>query len=138
MNPSSDSLGIRLSVILCTRNSQDRILETLESLRQKKLEHWFANSESNRSWLALNMTTEAAAGFRAFHFGERGQREIDFVRLRRRLAEGARFDEKLIEEVLPPSAQRRADSRNDGSAGRPERDGGRPGEPLPDRKGVTS
>ncbi len=81
----------------CTR-------KTLESLRKKKLEHWYANSESNRSWLALNMNTEAAAGFPAFHYGDRREREIDFAQLRRLYAEGARFDDRLIERVLPPSA----------------------------------
>ena len=81
----------------CTR-------KTLESLRKKKLEHWYANSESNRSWLALNMNTEAAAGFPAFHYGDRGEREIDFILLRKRLAEGAVFDMDLVREVLPPSA----------------------------------
>jgi 6-oxo-cyclohex-1-ene-carbonyl-CoA hydrolase len=84
----------------CTR-------KTLESLRKKKLEHWLANSETNRSWLALNMTTEAAAGFAAFHYGDRGEREIDFVGLRLRLAEGRRFDDELVREVLPESARRR-------------------------------
>ena len=73
----------------CTR-------KTLESLRKKKLEHWLANSETNRSWLSLNMATEAAAGFPAFHYGERGEREIDFVALRRAVAEGARFDPELV------------------------------------------
>jgi 6-oxo-cyclohex-1-ene-carbonyl-CoA hydrolase len=84
----------------CTR-------KTIESLRKKKLEHWFQNAETSRSWLALNMNTEAAAGFAAFHYGDRSEREIDFVLLRRRLAEGAAFDEALIEEVLPPSARAR-------------------------------
>jgi 6-oxocyclohex-1-ene-carbonyl-CoA hydrolase len=79
--------------------------KTLESLRKKKLEHWYANSETNRSWLALNMNTEAAAGFPAFHFGDRHEREIDFIRLRQLYAEGARFDERLIEQVLPASAR---------------------------------
>jgi 6-oxo-cyclohex-1-ene-carbonyl-CoA hydrolase len=89
----------------CTR-------KTLESTRKKKLQHWYANSETSRSWLSLNMTTEAAAGFPAFHFGEKPDREIDFARLRRRIAEGARFDEELIEEVLPPVARnRRRESR---------------------------
>ncbi len=83
----------------CTR-------KTLESLRKKKLEHWYANSESNRSWLALNMNTEAAAGFPAFHYGDRNEREIDFVLMRQRLAEGARFDGALVAEVLLPSARR--------------------------------
>jgi len=79
--------------------------KTLESYRKKKLEHWFQNSETNRSWLALNMNTEALAGFSAFQYGEKSEREIDFALLRRRLAEGARFDHALVEEVLPPSAR---------------------------------
>jgi 6-oxocyclohex-1-ene-carbonyl-CoA hydrolase len=83
----------------CTR-------KTLESLRKKKLQHWQANSETNRSWLALNMNTEAAAGFPAFHFGDRSEREIDFVALRRGYAEGACFDDALVDSVLPPSARR--------------------------------
>ncbi|MBI4574793.1 MAG: 6-oxocyclohex-1-ene-1-carbonyl-CoA hydratase [Planctomycetes bacterium] len=87
----------------CTR-------KTLESLRKKKLAHWYANSETNRSWLALNMNTEAWAGFSAFAHGDRGEREIDFVGLRRRLAEGARFDAELVRSVLPPSARARLEA----------------------------
>jgi len=83
----------------------DCVRKTLESLRKKKLAHWNANSETNRSWLALNMATEAAAGFPAFHYGERGEREIDFVLLRRRLAEGHPFDARLVREVLPSAAR---------------------------------
>ena len=82
----------------CTR-------KTLESLRKKKLEHWQQNSETNRSWLALNMNTEAAAGFPAFHFGERGDREIDFLEMRRRIARGDRFDDALVDGVMPKSSQ---------------------------------
>jgi 6-oxo-cyclohex-1-ene-carbonyl-CoA hydrolase len=84
----------------------DCMRKTLESLRKKKLSQWFANSETNRSWLALNMNSEAAAGFPAFHFGEKPDREIDFALLRRRIAEGARFDAELIKEVLPPAARK--------------------------------
>ncbi len=87
----------------CTR-------KTLESLRKKKLAHWYANSETNRSWLALNMTTEAAAGFAAFHYGDKGAREIDFAALRRAVAEGRRFDPALVREVLPPAARTRLDA----------------------------
>ena len=82
----------------CTR-------KTLESVRKKKLQHWYQNAESNRSWLALNMNTEAASGFAAFHFGDRAEREIDFVALRQRLAAGERQDDALIEAVLKPSAR---------------------------------
>ncbi len=86
--------------------------KTLESQRKKKLEHWYKNSETNRSWLALNMNTEALAGFPAFQFGGRdatgrGEREIDFVALRRAIAEGRRFDRDLVEDVLPASARGR-------------------------------
>ena len=88
----------------CTR-------KTLESLRKKKLAHWQMNSETNRSWLSLNMNTEAAAGFPAFHFGDRGDREIDFVRYRQLVAEGARADEALIAQVLPASAKSGGEGR---------------------------
>jgi 6-oxo-cyclohex-1-ene-carbonyl-CoA hydrolase len=88
----------------CTR-------KTLESFRKKKLAHWQQNSETNRSWLSLNMNTEAYAGFNAFQHGERGEREIDFLQLRRRLAEGARFDADLVLEVLPASARAEVRSR---------------------------
>ncbi len=92
----------------CTRKS-------LESLRKKKLEHWQQNSETSRSWLSLNMNTEASAGFAAFHFGDRSEREIDFIAFRKAMAEGARFDAKLVSEVLSPSARERwAAYRNEG------------------------
>jgi 6-oxo-cyclohex-1-ene-carbonyl-CoA hydrolase len=84
----------------CTR-------KTIESLRKKKLLHWQLNAETNRSWLALNMHTEAAIGFRAFHYADRKEREADFIALRRRLAEGARWSGELVREALPPSARAR-------------------------------
>ena len=76
------------------------LTKTIESVRKHKLEHWDRNRESNREWLALNMMTEARAGFRAFHEGSKTCREVDFLLLRRRLAEGAAWDDALIEEVL--------------------------------------
>ncbi len=85
--------------------------KTLESQRKKKLEHWYQNSETNRSWLGLNMATEALAGFPAFQFGARGEREIDFVKLRRAIAEGRPFDRDLVIEVLPESARDEARRR---------------------------
>lgn len=101
LDAACDRLATRLLYTFpdCTR-------KTIESLRKKKLEHWYANSETNRSWLSLNMNTEAAAGFPAFHFGDRGEREIDFVGYRRKLAEGARFDEALVDAILPASARK--------------------------------
>jgi 6-oxo-cyclohex-1-ene-carbonyl-CoA hydrolase len=89
---------------MCTRllyTMPDCLTKTLESMRKHKLEHWDRNRESNRAWLSLNMMTEANAGFRAFHYGDRNQREVDFVRLRQRLAEGATWGEELVEEIAP-------------------------------------
>jgi 6-oxocyclohex-1-ene-carbonyl-CoA hydrolase len=79
----------------------DCLTKTIESMRKHKLEHWDQNKESNRAWLSLNMMTEAKAGFRAFHYGTKQQREVDFIRLRRRLAEGAAWNEELIAEIAP-------------------------------------
>ncbi|MCP4500179.1 MAG: 6-oxocyclohex-1-ene-1-carbonyl-CoA hydratase [Deltaproteobacteria bacterium] len=82
----------------CTR-------KTLESFRKKKLAHWYQNSETSRSWLSLNMNTEAYAGFSAFHFStDKRDRQIDFIELRRQLSKGVRFDLDLIKKVLPESA----------------------------------
>src|SRR5262249_12031837 len=89
---------------LCSRllyTMPDCLTKTLESLRKHKLEHWDRNRESNRAWLALNMMTEANAGFRAFHYGTKNEREANFVLLRHRLAKGARWDEDLIHEIAP-------------------------------------
>jgi 6-oxo-cyclohex-1-ene-carbonyl-CoA hydrolase len=79
----------------------DCLTKTVESLRKHKLAHWDRNRETNRAWLGLNMMTEANAGFRAFHYGAKEQREADFVLLRRRLAEGARWSEDLVQEIAP-------------------------------------
>lgn len=78
------------------------LAKTLESVRKHKLEHWDQNRESNRAWLALNMMTEGRAGFRAFHEGTKERREVDFLELRRRLAEGEPWSEDLVESMLAP------------------------------------
>ena len=93
---------------VCTKllyTMPDCLIKTIESLRKHKLEHWDRNREGNRAWLSLNMMTEANAGFRAFHYGGKQQREVDFIRLRQRLAEGARWDEELIAEIAPWAAK---------------------------------
>ncbi len=76
--------------------------KTLESVRKHKLEHWDRNKESNRAWLGLNMMTEGRLGFRAFHEGARDRREVDFIALRRRLAEGEPWSDELTESLLAP------------------------------------
>ena len=79
----------------------DCLIKTIESLRKHKLEHWDRNRETNRAWLSLNMMTEANAGFRAFHYGTKEEREVDFIRLRQRLALGEKWSEELIQEIAP-------------------------------------
>jgi 6-oxo-cyclohex-1-ene-carbonyl-CoA hydrolase len=89
---------------LCTKllyTMPDCLTKTIESLRKHKLQHWDRNRETNRAWLSLNMTTEANAGFRAFAFGDKQNREADFVKLRKRIAEGARWDEGLVRDIAP-------------------------------------
>ncbi len=78
----------------CTR-------KTIESVRKHKLAHWDKNREANRSWLGLNMMTEAAAGFRAFNEGPKGKREVDFVDMRARLARGERWTPEFIDTLIP-------------------------------------
>ncbi|MBE7447769.1 MAG: 6-oxocyclohex-1-ene-1-carbonyl-CoA hydratase [Kofleriaceae bacterium] len=80
-------------------------LKTIESLRKKKLEHWDRNKEQSRAWLALNMMTEAKAGFRAFEAG--GSREVDFVGLRQRLAAGATWEGGDLENAIMPAPRPR-------------------------------
>jgi 6-oxo-cyclohex-1-ene-carbonyl-CoA hydrolase len=76
------------------------LAKTIESVRKHKLAHWDKNRETNRAWLGLNMMTEGRAGFRAFNEGSKECREADFILLRRRLAEGARWGDELTEEIL--------------------------------------
>ena len=80
------------------------LAKTLESVRKHKLLHWDRNRESNRAWLALNMMGEGRLGFRAFHEGARGQREVDFIELRRRLAQGEDWNEALVDAMLGKTA----------------------------------
>ena len=94
---------------MCTKllyTMPDCLIKTIESLRKHKLEHWDRNRETNRAWLSLNMMTEANAGFRTFHYGDKKNREVDFVLLRQRLAQGVRWSEELIEEIAPWTARR--------------------------------
>ena len=76
--------------------------KTLEELRKPKLESWNRNKENSRAWLALNMVTEARAGFRAFNEGTKETgREIDFVALRQALANGEGWTQELTDALMP-------------------------------------
>ena len=79
----------------------DCTTKTLEELRKPKLEAWNRNKENSRAWLALNMMTEARAGFRAFNEGTRESREVDFVALRQALARGQGWSEAFTDGLMP-------------------------------------
>ncbi len=96
LDEETNNMAYRLAMTM-----PDCLSKTLESLRKKKLEHWQQNSETNRSWLALNMMTEAKAGFKAFNEGPKHNREVDFIGLRRALAEAKPWDESLFAAIKP-------------------------------------
>jgi len=97
---------------LCTKllyTFPDCTTKTTEELRKPKLDAWNRNKENSRAWLALNMMTEARAGFRAFNEGTKDTgREVDFIALRRALAANEKWGEEFTDNILPGAAQRRA------------------------------
>ena len=99
LSPLDEAVNAMATGLMLTM--PDCLSKTLNSLRKKKLEHWDRNQQSNRDWLALNMNTEAKAGFRAFNEGPKGHREVDFIKLRQMLAEGHPFDDQLIDAIMP-------------------------------------
>jgi 6-oxo-cyclohex-1-ene-carbonyl-CoA hydrolase len=89
---------------LCTKLLMlmpDCVSKTVNSLRKHKQWHWDNTNVTNREWLALNMMTEAKAGFRAFNEGPKGKREVDFIKLRQLLAEGHPWDDELLRAISP-------------------------------------
>jgi 6-oxo-cyclohex-1-ene-carbonyl-CoA hydrolase len=75
--------------------------KSISEVRKFKLEHWDKNKESSREWLALNMMTEAKAGFRAFNEGPKENREVDFIKLRQLLAAGHEWNDDLHKTISP-------------------------------------
>ncbi|MBZ0138895.1 MAG: 6-oxocyclohex-1-ene-1-carbonyl-CoA hydratase [Pseudorhodoplanes sp.] len=89
----------------------DCTTKTIEELRKPKIDAWNRNKENSRAWLALNMMTEARAGFRAFNEGSRETgREIDFIALRHALAANTPWSDDLTESLMPGGSRRSARS----------------------------
>ncbi|MFQ5844548.1 MAG: 6-oxocyclohex-1-ene-1-carbonyl-CoA hydratase [Planctomycetota bacterium] len=95
-----EELALKLALTM-----PDCLTKTIESVRKHKLAHWHRNRETNRAGLALTWATAATAGVPAFHSGPRGRREVDFLLLRRRLAEGREFNDELIREISPQTQE---------------------------------
>jgi 6-oxo-cyclohex-1-ene-carbonyl-CoA hydrolase len=79
----------------------DCTTKTIEELRKPKLEAWNRNKENHRAWLALNMVTEARAGFTAFNEGSKDDREVDFILLRQKIAAGDPWTGGMHEAIQP-------------------------------------
>ncbi len=103
LGPLDEAVDKLLSKLLMTMPGC--LQKTVASVRKHKLEHWDQNRETNRAWLALNMMTEANAGFRAFNEGTKEKREPDYVALRQKLARGDQWGTELIESVLPRASK---------------------------------
>jgi 6-oxo-cyclohex-1-ene-carbonyl-CoA hydrolase len=89
---------------LCTKmllTFPDCTTKTVEELRKPKLDAWNRNKENSRAWLALNMVTEARAGFTAFNEGTKDDREADFLQLRRAIAAGESWVGDLHDRIQP-------------------------------------
>jgi 6-oxo-cyclohex-1-ene-carbonyl-CoA hydrolase len=84
----------------------DCTTKTLEELRKPKLDAWNRNKENSRAWLALNMMTEARAGFTAFNEGTKDDREADFILLRQKLAAGESWVGPLSDSIQPKHKRR--------------------------------
>ena len=79
----------------------DCTAKTVEELRKPKLDAWNRNKENSRAWLALNMVTEARAGFTAFNEGPKDEREVDFIKLRQKIAAGEPWVGSLHDDIQP-------------------------------------
>ncbi|MBI3370932.1 MAG: 6-oxocyclohex-1-ene-1-carbonyl-CoA hydratase [Betaproteobacteria bacterium] len=84
----------------------DCTTKTLEELRKPKLESWNRNKEDARAWLALNMMTEARAGFTAFNECPKEDREVDFIALRQALARNESWVGPLHDSIQPKNRKR--------------------------------
>jgi 6-oxo-cyclohex-1-ene-carbonyl-CoA hydrolase len=95
---------------LCTKllyTFPDCTTKTVEELRKPKLDAWNRNKENSRAWLALNMMTEARAGFRAFNEGTKETgREADFIALRRTLADNTPWTDELTDSIQPGAGKK--------------------------------
>ncbi|MCU0898022.1 MAG: 6-oxocyclohex-1-ene-1-carbonyl-CoA hydratase [Burkholderiales bacterium] len=84
----------------------DCTTKTIEELRKPKLDAWNRNKENSRAWLALNMMTEARAGFTAFNEGTKDDREVDFILLRQKLAAGESWVGPLHDSIQPKAKKK--------------------------------
>jgi len=78
------------------------LIESIDSIRQKKKFFWDLTKNSHRHWLAANMSGEAFLGFGAFNTRKlTGKDTIDFIKFRQNIAKGRLWDMDMFAEVMP-------------------------------------
>lgn len=77
------------------------LIESIDSVRQKKKFFWDTMKNAHRHWLAANMGGEAFLGFGAFNSKKiTGKDTIDFIKLRQDIVEGKAWDMEMFSGVL--------------------------------------
>ena len=77
------------------------LIESIDSIRQKKKFFWDTMKNAHRHWLAANMTGEAFLGFGAFNTKKiTGKDTIDFLKFRQNITAGKIWDYDMFAEVL--------------------------------------
>ena len=77
------------------------LIESIDSIRQKKKFFWDTMKNAHRHWLAANMGGEAFLGFGAFNTKKiTGQDTVDFIKFRQNIAEGKSWDVDMFAEVM--------------------------------------
>ena len=77
------------------------LMQSIDSIRQKKKFFWDTMKNSHRHWLAANMGGEAFLGFGAFNTKKiTGQDTVDFIKFRQNIAECRGWDMDMFAEVM--------------------------------------
>ena len=77
------------------------LIESVDSIRQKKKFFWDTMKNAHRHWLAANMGGEAFLGFGAFNTKKiTGQDTVDFIKFRQNIADMKTWDMDMFAEVM--------------------------------------
>ncbi len=83
------------------------LIESIDSVRQKKKFFWDTMKNAHRHWLAANMGGEAFLGFGAFSTKKlTGKDTIDFIKFRQNVAKGEMWSMDMFAEVMAKPQQK--------------------------------
>jgi 6-oxo-cyclohex-1-ene-carbonyl-CoA hydrolase len=78
------------------------LMKSVDGIRGKKKYFWDIYKVPNRHWLMANMNYEAFLGFGAFNTKKMtGSNEIDFLEMRRQIAQGAEMTTETFANIMP-------------------------------------